>query len=64
MSEEEKKIIGDDDYIATKKILSDDVVDIILASKTEDHNLFDEMYYAIMWSFSLGYYRAKKEKAK
>lgn len=62
MTKEEKTIIEDEEYIARKMIFSDDVVDIILASKTEDHNLFDEMYYAIIKSFSLGYLRGNKEK--
>ncbi len=61
MNEEEKKIVENENYVARKKIFSDDIVDIILLSKTEEHNLFDEMFYAIVKSFSLGYYRAKKE---
>lgn len=64
MTKEEKTILEDEEYIAKKKIFSDDIVDIILMSKTEEHNLFDEMYYAIVNSFCLGYYRAKEGKGK
>ena len=60
MSEEEKLIVENENYIARTLIYSDDVVDLILASLTDDHNLFDEMYYAILKSFCLGYYRAKQ----
>jgi len=64
MTKEEKAILEDKEYIAKKKLCSDDVIDIILMSKTEEHNLFDEMYYAIVNSFCLGYYRATHGKGK